>query len=521
MRTLGHQVRRLGIRARDRWRRRSAGSGGRRTARCRAWRGRCAGGCRGFAQLAQVDHLGRSDVAVPALERCARAADLRGGVRIEHAKHRRRSRQLRSPQQRETLEQRGRVLEQDVVAEMVLLGGHDHARRPGKRAVEAVDPVPAADRNTGPHEVVAVEWQHDVHFRPGVLRRLDEEKVGTAGSRYVHDRLVQARQPIAYRRVDRGHERRREPRLGTVVRVDHVAGEHQHVRHRKHAQDFAGLGNHVLEQQQLPPHRRDVAGIAGTQREGGGIALHGAVGLAQQQCRLAHRRVIPAVEWAHPRREPRRDLLRQRPRLRRIAGEHRQRRRIDSRVRIPRQCIGRQVLVARARGQGADAQVRLVGARALQRTSERVLRQPPAQAQDVGEQRRRLRERGGSGRAGARTRPPGLVQPRLRFVQQRACPLACAGTGVRKRAPVEELRIAGMGRDLLAERITGIPRRAALEVAADLVDARAQDPCASVIRARKRLTLISRRIAGGNRSMSAAACVSSAAFPGEPASADA
>ena len=114
-----------------------------------------------------------------------------------------------------------------------------------------------------------------------------------------------------------------------------------------------------------------------------------------------------------------------------------------------------------------------------------------------------------------------LVQPRLRFVEQRACTLACAGAGVRKRAPVEKLRIARMGSDPLAECVAGIPRCAALEVAADLVDARAQDPCASVIRARKRLTLISRRIAGGNRSMSAAACFSSATFPGEPASADA
>ena len=428
---------------------------------------------------------------------------------------------MRRPQQREAFEQRGGVLEQDVVAEMVLLGGHDDARCPAECAVEAVDPVRAADRNAGPKEVVPVERQHDVHFRPGIERRLDEYQVGAAGSRCVHDRLVQARQAFADRRVHRGHEPRREPGLGTTGRIDHVAGEDQDVRHREHAQDFARLGNHVLEQQHLPPHRRDVPGIARTERTGSGIALHGAVGFAQQQCGFAHRRVIPAVERNRPRGEPCRDLLRQPPRLRRIAGEHRQRRRIDARVRILRQRIRRQILVAGARGQGADAPVRLAAVRTLQRTGEGVLRQPPAQAQDVGEQRRLLGGRFAEPRPCRGPSPFTLVQPRLRFVQQRACAPAGAGTGVRKRAPVEKLRVAGTGNDPLAEHIAGIPRRAALEVAADLVDARAQDPCASVICARKRLTLISPRIAGGNRSMSAAACFSSAAFPGEPASADA
>lgn len=183
--------------------------------------------------------------------------------------------------------------------------------------------------------------------------------------------------------------------------------------------------------------------------------------------------------------------------------------------------MGRQVFVARARGQGADARVRLVGARVLQRTSERVLRQAPAQAQDVGKQRRLPCGRGAEPRLCPDLVSFAVVQPRLRFVQQRACTLACAGTSVRKRAPVQKLRIARMRSDPLAECVAGIPRRTALEVTADLVDARAQDPCASVIRVRKRLTLISRRIAGGSESISRAACASGEAFTAGAASADA
>ena len=100
---------------------------------------------------------------------------------------------------------------------------------------------------------------------------------------------------------------------------------------------------------------------------------------------------------------------------------------------------------------------------------------------------------------------------------------AAAGARARMRqgAPVEQFRVSRMIRGGLAKRIAGIPGRPAIEIRADLGDARDQDPCASAIHARTRRTPISPRIVGGNPSMSAAACLSSAAFRGDPASADA
>ena len=109
----------------------------------------------------------------------------------------------------------------------------------------------------------------------------------------------------------------------------------------------------------------------------------------------------------------------------------------------------------------------------------------------------------------------------LRLVEQRVRDLRRTGARVGKRAPVEQFAIVRALADRSAKRIAGIPGRAAIEMRADLADARDQDPCASAIDARTRRTLISPRIAGGNASMSAAACLSSAAFRAEPASADA
>jgi hypothetical protein len=133
---------------------------------------------------------------------------------------------------------------------------------------------------------------------------------------------------------------------------------------------------------------------------------------------------------------------------------------------------------------------------------ERILQEPAAQAQDVGENR-----------VGARRR--------FRLVEQRVRDLRGAGARVSERPPIEQRRVVAALTNGFAKRVARIPRRAVIEMRADLADARDQDPCASAIDARTRPMLISPRIAGGNPSMSAAACLSSAAFCGEPASADA
>ena len=95
------------------------------------------------------------------------------------------------------------------------------------------------------------------------------------------------------------------------------------------------------------------------------------------------------------------------------------------------------------------------------------------------------------------------------------------GPRVRKGAPVQQLAVTGPLLNRVAKVIARVPGRAAVQMLANLADGRDQDPCASAIDARTRPTLMSARIGAGNASMIAAACLSSAAFPGERASADA
>ena len=80
---------------------------------------------------------------------------------------------------------------------------------------------------------------------------------------------------------------------------------------------------------------------------------------------------------------------------------------------------------------------------------EGILPQPAAQAQDVGQAPGRQRRR------------------RLRPVEQRMRRFRGTGARMGERAPVEELGVARVLCDRLAERIAGIPRRAALQVLAD------------------------------------------------------
>ena len=95
-----------------------------------------------------------------------------------------------------------------------------------------------------------------------------------------------------------------------------------------------------------------------------------------------------------------------------------------------------------------------------------------------------------------------------------------AGARVRQSTPIQQRGIVRTGRGRFAKGVARVPRRAAVEMRADGID-RAQNACASAIHARVRCTLTSRRICGGNASISAAACFNSSARCGEPASADA
>ena len=96
-----------------------------------------------------------------------------------------------------------------------------------------------------------------------------------------------------------------------------------------------------------------------------------------------------------------------------------------------------------------------------------------------------------------------------------------AGARMGERAVVEQLAVVRPLGDGIAKGVARIPRRAAVEMSADVVDRRDQDALASAIWERNRRTLIRLRICAGSTSRSDPACLSSADFCGDPASADA
>ncbi len=489
---------------------------------------------RSRAQLAQVDHPGRADVPVPARERGARAADPHGLAFVDDAEQRRRRLQLRRAQHREALHQHRRMLEQHVVAEVALVRRHDDARRGGARGGEARQPFLAARGHAGAHEIALVERQHEVDFRAPLERGVDEQQVRAAGGGREDDRRVQIGKRLANRRAHRGDCGRRKPGNAPVGGVDHVPGERDHVGGAQQPQDVDRVRQRPGEQAHLPPHRRDDAGVVGGASVRGRVALRRAFGVAEQQARLALGREIPDGARRHcARRETRVDLAGKPPCGSAIAEEHRQRRGVDARVRVFRERVGPQVLVARVLGLARRA-------RSVGRAVERLLPQVAAQAQDVGQARGR-----GCG-------------PRLRLVEQRVRRMGGAGAGVRERAPVQQLRVGGVQRDCLVERVAPVPGRALIEMAADALAgvagkrraggiaraslrtihaesgcrANASEPrtaatiqrpfrCSSTIQLRQRSTLTRRRIAGGRRSMIAVASVSCDALPPGVASADA
>jgi len=178
-----------------------------------------------------------------------------------------------------------------------------------------------------------------------------------------------------------------------------------------------------------------------------------------------------------------------------IAQQHRERRRVDARMRIVRDGIRLQVLLTCTHSEFPRAI-------AFRGTVERILQKPPAQAGNVRSE------------PGRRILCFGAVEQRVRDSR-------CTGTGMRERAPVQQFTGVRLSGDGFAEGVARIPRRAAIEMRANDVDIRAQDGCASAMSARRRRTLIMARICGGNASISDAASRRSAALCRDPASADA
>ena len=95
-----------------------------------------------------------------------------------------------------------------------------------------------------------------------------------------------------------------------------------------------------------------------------------------------------------------------------------------------------------------------------------------------------------------------------------ACACECQST------PVVKLSVGRCAGNGILKCVASVPRRAAVEVRANRLDARNQDPCASAIDARNLRVLISVRNGAGNASSTAAACRSSALLSDDCASAD-
>ena len=393
------------------------------------------------ARPARAAQRARVSTRAPRGSRCLRAAQRRPGPRsrrarraaasartawrvpadhlgtggIQHREHRRLRLELRRAQQRRgprPAAPRARTARRRRGSPR---RGEDHARRAGQRRVEALDPARTAGRDAGAHEVVAVERQHDVHLGARVERRLQHQQVGAAGGRREHDRRVPAGRAFA--------QRSRRPPLRdapgsaafAVRRVDHVAGERDDVARAQHRQHRGRGRQHAREQPQLAAHRSRCGryrAVALRPRLRVPFARPGSI--AAQERRLGRRSARSHPASAPPRAAQRGSTSRgQRACGIALAEQHRQRRGIDAGVRIARERVRGEVLVARARLAAASATA--TGRRAVQR----VLPQPAAQAR-------------GSRRAGAAP-----ATPPLRPIEQRVRLARRAGARVRERAAVE------------------------------------------------------------------------------------
>ena len=377
--------------------------------------------------------------APPALDGVARPADAHLQLPPQDGQQRRRGLELRRAQDREALDQVRRLPKEDVVAEVTFLGGEDDARRPCEGGVEARHPLRPAGRNAGPHEIVAVEGQHHVDLGTGCKARLDEQQVRAARGRRVHDRRVPRRAmcsrsaAITAETRDAGKRGAARPDVSSMCPVKATTSGARTIGRG------CGGRQRTCEQFGLSSHARDAPGVLSGLLPGRRVTLARECKVATKQRRFRRGGKVPARERPTPRGQRGFDLTGERTRRVDVAQQHRQRRGVDTRIRIPRQCVGREILGARACRED-------VGVAPGRRTVQRVLPQPAALREDFALDPARV----GAWRA------PGTVEQRVRLARDAG---PCMGQGAKE----QPRGVAGRTASRLAERVARLPRSAARE----------------------------------------------------------
>jgi len=186
------------------------------------------------------------------------------------------------------------MLERDIVADVPAFGRVRHVRDAPDRVVEPPHPLRAAGRHARADEVVTIERQHEIDLGPRVEGGRDEQQVGAARRRCVEDRRVHARDARAQLGVDCRHQRGGKARRRRIGSVDAVSRERDDVGRAQDREHVHRLRQRAREERELPAHRCDRAGVAGRGRECHRVARAGEIDPAEEQRRLAGRRMVPA-----------------------------------------------------------------------------------------------------------------------------------------------------------------------------------------------------------------------------------
>ncbi len=288
------------------------------------------------AQRRNVDVLDPPALPEPVARGRLRAADCFRRAAFEHGEHQRMRRQFHRAQVRHPLDQVRRVLEQHVVAQEAFLGRQDHARRAGEGAFEARDPCVARKAHAGPDELRRRERQHDLRLHARILHRLEKQDVGAARGLRVADRRPERRDCFPQRRrharldVPRGIAATRRSGWSIMCPENAITCGAGSIL----ASATGGMGP---DQQQLPPHRRDVAEAVARQPIRLGVVNAGFVDPIEDEQRFARGRVMPVVAAGAP--VPRAPAARA-GRARRVACEHRHRGGVDGGVGAAAQRMG-------------------------------------------------------------------------------------------------------------------------------------------------------------------------------------
>ena len=150
--------------------------------------------------------------------------------------------ELAGAQHGQTFHQAGGVLEEHIVAQEPLFGGHDHAVHTRQRRVKSRHPVGPGRGHAGGNEVLPIEGQHHVDFSATGQGSFDQDEVRAAGGRGVNDgplkRLELALQGFAHSHLQRGWKARRS----AIGAVDHVPCKGHHRGGGQERQQLIGQG---------------------------------------------------------------------------------------------------------------------------------------------------------------------------------------------------------------------------------------------------------------------------------------